>query len=106
MSSTGERTEVAILIYPISIRSVLGGNENFSVAGLKSTPRSMPPCSIVLHTFAELLRQVERQQKNKSENAVPDILYVQMRLRGANLKGFSLSHGGEIKRPQALQSKA
>lgn len=50
---------------------------------------------IVLHTFAELLRQVEeRQKKNKRENAVPDILYVQMRLREANLKGFLLSHGG------------
>lgn len=60
----------------------------------------MPPCNIVLHTFAELLRQVEAmQQKNKT---VPDILYVQMRLREANLKGFSLSHGGG----GALQSKA
>lgn len=34
------------------------------------------------------------QRENKSKNAVPDIFHVQMRLREANLKGFSLSHGG------------
>lgn len=33
------------------------------------------------------------QWENKSENAVPDIFHVQMRLREANLKGFSLSYG-------------
>lgn len=43
----------------------------------------MPPWNIVLHTFAQLLHQVEAmQQKNKSENAGPDTVRANEAKRG------------------------
>lgn len=69
---------------------------------LKSSPSAA--CAVVLHALAELLRQVEAMRReNKSENAVPDIFHAQMRLREANLKGFSLSQGKIRSTKQSLK---